>query len=420
MFSNKKWLWGLGITVGLVIVCGYFLFKHHHNNLFQAELDRLNTSYEIITKENQEEYTRHEKSRREHLIKISQAFQQDRCDDFLSMIGFDDLLTDKSDNLLLADLYMRGKCVEQDFAKAYDLLKASLSALQKRPHPDYAHTYDKQIVEIQILARLATLYWNGLGVPLDQAKATKLMQRANLFMVPDFLLWKRSLGIYDLPDMYEAWNENASEMMLRLMRPETGPWDIPEPFIADLKGWEDLLSKGPAELYQIALNLKNGGNGYERDIFLAHEWLFSISLYYQHTESDFDRAQLLEYKEMVDIFYEIPIDAASFYVSGDPKRAREAALNLYIKAASEGEPRAISKIIELIAELPPYELKEDHMAFWMYKARVSGIHIDEQTFEEVWSVLTDVGRQSIMKHSERPEIAKHYIPTDLHVYTPLN
>ena len=123
---------------------------------------------------------RERKTRRYHML-LSTAFIEGRCLDFLKHLDFVEPVILPED-LLQADLYMRGICYEKDYTKAFVLYQNSLTEIYDYDiYPDesaqhLSKEYYGHIAHIKF--RLATLYWRGQGVSQDKKKARELSKEA--------------------------------------------------------------------------------------------------------------------------------------------------------------------------------------------------------------------------------------------------
>jgi hypothetical protein len=159
-----------------------------------------------------------------------------------------------------AHLYDQGICAAKDKAAAARLYKEILKRNDMNP---MAH------------ARLGALYWHGEGVRKNIARANALFRRAAVLQT--LLIW-----IFDSanPDFrsqdssaFKLWGKTNFYLMKGFGEFATGPWPAPKPLGLEIEGFLALDKDNPGRIVEIAWNLLEGRDGFEKDPDSAISWI---------------------------------------------------------------------------------------------------------------------------------------------------
>ena len=322
-----------------------------------------------LDEEIRQSFREKERKKRKYHMSVSTAFKEGRCADFMTLLAFEAPLS-TPESLLKADLYMRGKCMAQDFSKAFVLYQKELTEIYDNneyfngrrlylPEEYYGH-----IAHIKF--RLATLYWRGQGISQDKDKARALSKEAALIFAP----WYASVS-HRAPDPElgptDAWHMTDRDILENVTFHATGPWDIPEPVIQRIRWLKNIHEQGGAGYLDVGLHLLKGTGGHKQDPVLAYEWLYISSHFYDFGPAHYPRAMLMRNKEFFEERQKFPIFSIDFSRPHDNFYVMMAAYDLLLSAAKSGDIRADKELLRFHQLAPAYYDQKDDIYFWILR-----------------------------------------------------
>jgi len=363
------------IAIFIVLVVQEYYWEDEYNRMKQEFAEATENIQEEIERSDQinekfrQTVRKRERETRLYHMPLSTAFKEGRCPDFLLALDHGETLT-IPESLLQADLYMRGSCAEQNYAKAFAIYQKKLSEI-------FEHNIHKEDNSLSLLKeyyahishikfRLSTLYWRGQGVLQDKQKAQELSKQAALI----WPIWyadvsHRPLDIDLGPP--NIWNMSDADILENVTFHETGPWDMPESLTQQIDWLKNIHKEGGKTYLEIGLHLLNGTGGYEQDPLLAYEWIYIASHYFDYGPAHYPRAMLLGDQEFYEKKREFPVASSEFNKFWKFTTIKNMAYGLLRRAVEAGDIRADKEILRIYQNAPEDIEKQMNIYFWMLR-----------------------------------------------------
>ena len=361
-----------------------------------------------------------ERKTRLYNISLSTAFTEGRCRDFLKDLDFEEPVS-IPERLLQADLYMRGKCYEQDYAKAFVLYQNSLTEIYEYDiYQDGSplHLFDGYYGHIaHIKFRLATLYWRGQGVSQDKKKARELSKEAAIMWVVRYAKINHRPPELDLGPP-NVWNMSDADILENVTFHATGPWDMPEPLIQQINGLTEIHKGGGQAYLDIGLHLLKGTGGYEQDQVMAYEWIYIASHFYDYGPAHYPRALLIRDEEFYEKKRNFPVFSLEFNLPRRVNWVVHISNGLLLQAVKAGDIRADKEFLSFYQSAPAFLGQEEGIYFWMlrlYQQNDPGI-----TEEALENYRKKLDKYQISLTEENVKENRFHVPSSRLWKTPIN
>ena len=266
--------------------------------------------------------------------------------------------------LAAAHLILEGRCFAPEPAVARKLIEARLA---KKP-TDY-----------EALGLMGTLYYRGLGVARDEARARVYFKKAALWAGWWLIGQEDSLFQPAGKEMADFWGASIDDYWLLLINDVTGPWALPAPLREDVEWVRLVKQEGPQAIMRVAFDLRRGSDGLPRDAALAYRWLEKAA-YYRYVPSYYPYAVWTRERKFTERRRALGnIWNREFELGGaDP---------FLIKAAMGGDQRASPMIYRLLLHTPDYYRRDWAIYYWLLRMRRDGHAVDDDAIDTAGAAL---------------------------------
>ena len=260
--------------------------------------------------------------------------------------------------LAAAHLILEGRCFAPEPAAARKLIEARLA---KKP-TDY-----------EALGLMGTLYYQGLGVARDEARARVYFKKAALWAGWWILGEEDSSFVPAGKQLADLWEVSIDDYRLLLINDVTGPWVLPAPLREDVEWVRSVRDEGPQAVMRVAFDLRRGSEGLPRHAALAYNWLEKAA-YYRYVPSYYPYAVWTRERKFTERRRALGnIWNREFELGG--------ADQFLIKAARDGDRRASPVIYRLLLQTPDYDRRDWAIYYWLLRMRRDGHAVDDEAID---------------------------------------
>jgi len=413
------------LFIGLILIAGivsYYAWDSQYQRQNREITDIMESVEERIVQDNLQEAEIRQAARekirqtRKYTMKLSRAFQEGRCEDFLNLLKSDKTAAfpeNIEERLLKADLYMRGKCYPQDFSKAFSLYDSALKALNEQQKDDGAEPailfeeYYEHVAHIKF--RLAALYGRGQGVEKDQKKALKHSQEAALMLAPRYAKVQNRPAAPELGPA-NVWNMSDIEILENVSLHATGPWPMPDPLIQQIKWLKDIHAKGGTAYLETGLNLLRGTDGYKKYPELAYEWIYIASHFYDNGLAHYVRAMLLRDEEFYALKNRYFIFSPEFNQPREEYRVMNRSNDLLLRAVKAGDTSAAKILLRFHQKTPAYFGQQADIYFWMLKlSKQNDPEVTDEMLFKMREKLDKIQIETTEKNLREDKYPRHFL-----------
>ena len=324
----------------------------------QRERDERRRQTDELVERTIAEYNR-ARSRVDGVIKTFAAPLRDHgCEALLLQFAPMQRFFERLSPLAAAHLILEGRCFAPDPAAARKLIEARL---------------DQNSSDYRALGLMGTLYYRGLGVARDEARARVYFKKAALEAGWWILDEDDSPSLQAGKEMADFWEVSIDDYRLMLINDITGPWDLPEPLREDIEWVRSVKEEGPEAIMRVAFDLRRGSEGLPRDAALAYRWL-QEAVFYHYVPSYYpfavwtrERKFTEQRRSLGEIEYrEIELGLAN---------------RLLKEAAMDGDRRVSPVIYRLLPQTPDYERRDWAIYYWLLRMRRDGHAVDDDAID---------------------------------------
>ncbi len=274
--------------------------------------------------------------------------------------------------LAAAHLILEGRCFAPNPAAARKLIEARLA----RKPTDY-----------EALGLMGTLYYRGLGVARDEARARVYFKKAALWAGWWLIGQEDSLFLPAGKEMADFWGVSIDDYWLLLINDVSGPWALPEPLREDVEWVRLVKQEGPQAIMRVAFDLRRGSDGLPRDAALAYNWL-EKAVFYRYIPSYYPYAVWTRERK----FTERRRALGNIWNRGMELGLANRSLK---EAAMDGDQRVSPVIYRLLLQTPDYERRDWAIYYWLLRMRRDGHAVDDDAIDAAGAALIFRDREMI-------------------------
>ncbi len=275
--------------------------------------------------------------------------------------------------LAAAHLILESRCFAPEPYAARKLIEARLA----RKPTDY-----------EALGLMGSLYYRGLGVARDEARARVYFKRAALEAGWWILSEEDSPALPTGQEMADFWEVSIDDYRLMLINDITGPWNLPEPLREDVEWVCSVKEEGPQGIMRVAFDLRRGSGGLPRDAALAYRWLKKAAISYDFIPSYYPFAVWTWERKFTERRQAL----------GDIRR-REGEFALakarLMDAARGGDQRVSPMIYRLLLQTPDYYRRDWAVYYWLLRMRRDGHAVDDDAIDRAAAALSAGDREMV-------------------------